>query len=228
MSGLALQPWHRDYGDYVVGGSVYAVEPALRVEAATQLAAANCRIHADVILGPDARHRGVSWDELAAIRHAIPTGRIDLHLILLGQSVGPVRIAEERLAITTALDIGAEFITVNRQSLTLHAAELAAARAAGMNLWLELPPARSGAAAPSIDIDGVLVMLIQPGTKQAANAAHLAKVERLATQGMTVGVDGGVTRDIAAHSLQHGARYTVSGRDLLAVTQHHLANIEKG
>jgi len=226
MTGVALEPWHRAFGDHVVGGSVYAVEPRLRVEAAVQLTAANCRVHADIILGPDDRHRGVSWDELAAIRQAAPTARIDLHLIAQGNSMDTVRLAEERRAIETAVQIGAEFITVSTRCLSLHATALTAARAAGTNLWLEVPPHTPGAEEPGLAIDGVLVMLIEPGTKQAANLANL-EMERLART-VPVGVDGGVTRKIAAKCLQLGARYTISGRDLLTVIQPQLENIKKG
>jgi pentose-5-phosphate-3-epimerase len=227
MTNVAVEPWHRDLGDHVVGGSVYAVDPSLRVQAAVQLAAARCRVHADVILGPDGRHRGVSWDELTAIRRATPTARIDLHLIVLGQSAGPARVSEERRAIEIAVQVGAEFITVSRQGLALHADELAAARAAGTNLWLELRPDQPGTDAAGIAVDGVLVMLIQPGTKQTANLAHLEKVERLA-QNLPVAVDGGVTRTIAARSRQLGAGYTISGRDLLTVTPPRPEDLKKG
>jgi pentose-5-phosphate-3-epimerase len=225
MTEVMVEPWHRDLGDYVVGGSVYAVQPKLRVQAAVQLAAANCRVHADI--GPNGRHRGVSWNELAAIRQAAPTARIDVHLIVIGQSVGAPRLAEERRAIETAVQIGAEFITVSRQVLSRHASELAAARAAGIHLWLEVPPDKPGTDAPGIAVDGVLVMLIQPGTKESADLAHLAKVERLGKT-MPVAVDGGVTRKIAAQSRQLGASYTISGRDLFTVTQPTAGHIEKG
>jgi pentose-5-phosphate-3-epimerase len=227
MTGVVVEPWHRAFGDHLVGGSVYAVEPRLRVEAAVQLAAASCRVHADVILGLDDRHRGVSWDELAAIRRAAPTARIDLHLIAPGKSMDTVRLAEERRAIGTAVQIGAEFITVSNRCLSLHATALTGARAAGTDLWLEVPPDKPGTDEPGIAIDGVLVMLIEPGTKQVANLAHLEKVERLART-VQVAVDGGVTRKIAAKCLKLGARYAISGRDLLTVIQPRLENIEKG
>jgi pentose-5-phosphate-3-epimerase len=214
MTGVIVEPWHRNLGDHQVGGSVYAVEPGLRVEAAVQLAAARCRVHADVILSPDDRHRGVSWDELTAIRRAAPTARIDLHLIVLGQSMETVRLVEERRAIETAARIGAEFITVSDECLSRHASALAAARSAGTDVWLEVPPGRPDADQPGTAVDGVLVMLIEPGTKQPADVSHLDKVERIART-LPVGVDGGVTRSIAAQCLQLGARYTVSGRDLL-------------
>jgi pentose-5-phosphate-3-epimerase len=227
MTAVALQPWYRAFDDHVVGGSVYAVKPELRVDAAVQLTAANCRVHADVILGPDNRHRGVSWHELAAIRQAAPTARIDLHLIAPGRSTDTVRLAEERRAIETAVQIGAEFITVNNRCLSRHATALTTARAAGTNLWLEVPPDEPGTDEQGTAVDGILVMLIEPGTKQAANLAHLEKVQRLA-QTVPVAVDGGVTRKIAAKCLQLGARYAISGRDLLTVIRPPLENIEKG
>jgi len=221
MTGVLVEPWHRDLGDYTVGGSVYAVEPHLRVAAAVQLAGAACRVHADIILGPGERHRGVSFDELTAIRQAAPTARIDVHLITLGQSVGTARLNEERRAIDTAAQVGAEFITVSKKALSLHAALLDHARAAGIQVWLEVPPDKQGTDAHRIAVDGVLVMLIPAGAKKSADLAHLSKVERLGKT-MPVAVDGGVTRAIAAQSRQAGACYLISGRDLLTVTHPHV------
>jgi pentose-5-phosphate-3-epimerase len=70
-------------------------------------------------------------------------------------------------------------------------------------------------------------MFIQPGTKQRADPAHLEKVSRLARI-LPVGVDGGITREIAAQCFQAGARYVVSGRDLLTVTHREHRNSERG
>ena len=92
---------------------------------------------------------------------------------------------------------------------------------------VEVPPDKPGTDEAGIAIDGVLVMLIEPGTDQTANLAHLEKVERLA-RSVPVAVDGGVTRRITAKCLKLGARYAISGRDLLTVIQPHLENIEKG
>jgi pentose-5-phosphate-3-epimerase len=68
------------------------------------------------------------------------------------------------------------------------------------------------------DVDGTLVMFIKPGMKQRADPAHLAKVSRLARI-LPVGVDGGITPDIAAQCFQAGACYVVSGRGLLTATR---------
>jgi hypothetical protein len=82
--------------------------------------------------------------------------------------------------------------------------------------WVEIPPDDPSFEVPE-SVDGALVMFIQPRTKQRADPAHLEKVSRLARI-LPVGVDGGITREIAAQCFQAGARYVVSGRDLLTVT----------
>lgn len=218
VTTVQVRPWHHDLGKHVVGGSVYAVEPRLRVEAARRLTEAGCRVHADLILDAGHRHHGVSVDELAAIRRAVPAARIDVHLIVLGSSQDPTALAEEQRVIQAAVAVGAEFITVSPPRLTLHQASLDAARTAGTGLWLEVAPDQPGLdETETAAVDGALVMLIEPGTKHAANLEHLAKVERLAAQ-LPVAVDGGVTRDIAARCVQLGARYTISGRDLFDLT----------
>jgi pentose-5-phosphate-3-epimerase len=217
VTGVVVETWPRSYADHAVGGSVYAVDPTLRMEAGIQLAAARCRVHGDVILGRDLRNRGVSRHELTAIRQAVPAARMDLHLIALGNSVSAHGLAQERRAIETAMEIGAECITVSEQRLTQHAGALDEARALGIDIWLEIPPDDPGLKVQDAAVDGALVMFIEPGTKQRADPAHLEKVGRL-SRILPVGVDGGITRKIAAQCLQSGASYVVSGRDLLTVT----------
>jgi pentose-5-phosphate-3-epimerase len=216
MTDVVVETWHSAFPDHAVGGSVYAVEPSLRVTAAMRLSAAGCRVHADIILGPDQLHCGVSWDELSEIRKASPIARIDLHLITLAEPVGPAGLAEECRAIEAALEIGAEWITVGEQQLAQHAKSLAAARRSGVDIWLEIRPQEPGLRAPTAGVDGALIMFIEPGTKQTADPAHLQKIRRLARI-LPVGADGGITRVVAARCLQAGARYVVSGRDLLTV-----------
>ena len=107
MTGVVVETWPKGCADHTVGGSVYAVDPILRVEAGIQLAAARCRIHGDVILGRDLRSRGVSRHELVAIREAVPAARMDLHLIAPGNLVNGHGLAQESRAIETVMEIGA-------------------------------------------------------------------------------------------------------------------------
>lgn len=210
---VALHDWYREYPRHTVGGSLYAVPAELRVAAARRLQAAGCRIHVDVIVGPDG-HRGVGFDEVAAVRAAVPAGRIDLHLIAVaGADAGAV--APE--LVTAALAVGADAVTLPAAVVEGATDAVATLRAAGVQVNEEIPPASAGPAADRADIDGCLVMLIESGTKQAADPANLAKIERLSPHSR-VGVDGGVTRDLARACYAAGARYLVSGRDLFAVT----------
>jgi pentose-5-phosphate-3-epimerase len=216
VTGVVVETWPKGYADHTVGGSVYAVDPILRVEAGIQLAAARCRIHGDVILGRDLRSRGVSRHELVAIREAVPAARMDLHLIAPGNLVNGHGLAQGSRAIETAMEIGADCITVSEQRVDRHRGALDEARALGIDIWVEIPPDDPSFDVPDF-VDGALIMFIQPGTKQRADPAHLEKVSRLARI-LPVGVDGGITREIAAQCFQAGARYVVSGRDLLTVT----------
>jgi pentose-5-phosphate-3-epimerase len=125
--------------------------------------------------------------------------------------------AQESRAIETAIEIGADCITVSEQRLGRHRGALDEARALGIDIWLEVPPDNPGLEVPE-DVDGTLVMFIKPGMKQRADPAHLAKVSRLARI-LPVGVDGGITPDIAAQCFQAGACYVVSGRGLLTATR---------
>jgi pentose-5-phosphate-3-epimerase len=59
-------------------------------------------------------------------------------------------------------------------------------------------------------------MLIESGTRNAADPSQLRKVARLA--GTTpVAIDGGVTEAVAAEGLQLGADVIVSGRALFEI-----------
>lgn len=227
MSAIALEPWHQELDDYVVGGSLYAVEPSRRIEAAGLLAAANCRIHADIILAADGTNHGVPWDQLTAIRQAVPEGRIDLHLIVLDSPRHPATMIAAQRTIRLAAALRAEFLTAAADLLALHAAEIDAARCAGVALRQEIAPDDPAAAAPP-EVDGALVMLIPPGTTARADLAQLDRLDLLTGRGIPAGVDGGVTRDIALRSHRAGADYIVSGRGLFTDQGADRTSREKG
>ncbi|MDP9221218.1 MAG: hypothetical protein M3P23_11895 [Actinomycetota bacterium] len=64
-------------------------------------------------------------------------------------------------------------------------------------------------------VDGVLVMLLEPGTTGRADLSLLAKV-RAASDIASVGVDGGVGESNLARLLSAGASYVVVGRRLFS------------
>jgi pentose-5-phosphate-3-epimerase len=90
-------------------------------------------------------------------------------------------------------------------------------RAVGAQSWLAVSP-ETQIEQYRIDlsyVDGLLVMLTDPGTKQSANVAHLDKVASAHEQYST-GVDGGVTEEILDQILRGGTGYVVVGRSLFA------------
>jgi pentose-5-phosphate-3-epimerase len=78
-------------------------------------------------------------------------------------------------------------------------------------------PARRDPGVASDDVDGALVMFIEPGTKDSADPGQLSKVADLSGR-LPVAVDGRITRDLASRCREHGASYLISGRDLLTLT----------
>jgi pentose-5-phosphate-3-epimerase len=212
---VLLQPWHRAYPHFTIGGSIYAVAPSQRVATAAMLAANRCRVHADIIVDQDGRHCGVTWSELADVRTAAPSARLDLHLIVAAEL--PVEPAAELIGdvVAAARRFGAEAVTMNGVQITRHRAVVDALREHGVELWLELAPGTEEGELPA-GIDGATVMFITPGTRESADLSRLHEVIRLAAH-MPTAVDGGITEPIAARCVANGAGYVVAGRSLLTL-----------
>lgn len=91
-------------------------------------------------------------------------------------------------------------------------------RAAGKQPWLAVAPQTSVISfKPFLPLlDGVLVMLILPGTTQSADWTLLAKVREVSLCGLTAGVDGGMTEGGLSSAMESGATYLVIGRALFS------------
>jgi pentose-5-phosphate-3-epimerase len=229
---VAVSPWHAEHPPYSVGGSVYAVPSPFRPAAAAALAANRCRVHADVILDRAGTHRGVTWSELADIRREVPAARLDLHLIALGEAEQDNLLAEEQRALAAVVELGAVGIAVSPASISRHRDRVKALRGAGHQVWIEVHPARRDPGVASEDVDGALVMFIEPGTTDSADPGQLSKVAELSGR-LPVAVDGGITRELAVRCREHGASYLISGRGLLTLTFDRssaadIASSEKG
>ena len=208
---LVLRPWHRDLGDHVVSGSLYAVPYAARLEAARALDEARCRVHVDVVIGAHG-HEGVGWAELYAVRDLLPDALIDLHLIVLHD--GPC--ADEAVAVRAAHELRLATLATAAPQIRRNRAGLDAVRARGTALLEQVVPGTPGTVEPHDRLDGALVMLVPPGTtREPADAAALTTVETLART-LPVGVDGGVTPEIARRCRELGAVVVVSGRHLFS------------
>jgi len=203
-----LADWHRRLPGLGVAGSLYAVAPSHRLEAAALLHRAGCRVHVDVIVGSEG-HVGVTFAELAAVRAALPSAVVDLHLIVLGPPDPDV----EREALEKAVTLGLATVTLTGGQVRRHADRVRRLRADGVGVWEQVAPGADELEAPGL-VDGALVMLITPGTREAADLDRLGVVERLGSR-LPVGVDGGVTGAVAQRCREAGAAYVVSGRALL-------------
>ena len=224
MIGVQLASWFASLPDSVLRGSLYSVASESRLAAAIVLAANGCAVHADMIVSATGEHVGVSPAELLAVRAALPNARIDVHLMLVddlyldGQSdaVGDV--------VRTAEAVGAERVATSPALLDLPGDVFAGLRRAGIAVWIEVGPRHDGSGLPRDDVDGALVMFIRPGRTDSADPTHLDKLARLATL-LPVGVDGGVTAELAAASVEAGASFIVSGRALLETFQNPTATL---
>lgn len=202
---LRLAEWHNTFPG-MLAGSVYAAEPSVRGSAAVALIDAGHDVHVDMMSEADGLPAGVSLDELRDITARIGPSRIGVHLIGSPEFVDSV--------LPDILDLRPATVFLPWDSFD--DARAAAIRDAEGAAWIALWDEWNGFGTPQWDSepDGVLVMLIKPGTKDSAVLRRLGLVADCATR-MPVAVDGGVTEDIAALCVTAGVQSMVVGRALL-------------
>lgn len=213
-SGLNLAIWARNFAPGTISGSVYAVPAASRLQAARLLTERGHRVHVDLIITDDGTHTGVTPDELLLMHRAVPEARFDVHLILPTiEMIDPVKSAAET-AIRAAGEVKAKFFALAPRVLQDFADALEDLRTKEVPIWAEVSIGDDLTGLRRAD--GALVMLIESGTRNAADPSQLRKVARLA--GTTpIAIDGGVTAAVAAEGLQLGADVIVSGRALFEI-----------
>lgn len=213
---IALAHWHSAHPSGTIAGSLYAVPAAHRVAAAQLLTAAHCLIHADVIIDDRGRHIGVTPRELRDIAAQLPFNQIDLHVIVLPGEPNGMTTATLRSTLRLAAALPISRLHVAQQLLQTHRPLLEDLIHGPIPIWIEVSPSDPLPELPLTDADGLLLMLIEPGTTQAANPGRIHDLSVLA-RALPVGVDGGVTSDIARQAANAGATLVVSGRALLTV-----------
>ena len=93
-------------------------------------------------------------------------------------------LSEERRALAAVVELGAVGIALSPAVISRHRDRIAALRSAGHQVWVEVHPATRAPGVASEDVDGALVMFIEPGTKDSADPTQLTqghRVERPAT-----------------------------------------------
>ncbi len=213
MNAVAIAGWADDHPRGALAASLYALPDERRLEGAHAAHAAGCWLHADLILRPSRsdpgrlRNVGVAAEQVRAVAAALPEAPIDLHLILLQEPSPEVWRPQVTALVAELLEVGPARISTTPKLLA-HLDE-ALPTLTGLQRWHELWPGLE----PTGSVDGHLLMLIEPGTKQAADPERIAAIDGLAAGG-PVGVDGGVTREVAAQVVAGGAGYVVVGRAL--------------
>ena len=200
-------------GDQVaaqLGGSIYAVPPRQRQAASAMLMQRDLWVHADVFAEPGL---GVSLDLISDLADQ-GTGPVDVHLLT----------AETLDALKVVCRPGIARVTFPFENVPDPEAVAARIRRSGAAPWLAVAPETSlGACADVLPpVDGVLVMLLPPGTSGRSDLTLLTKVTRASTD-RPVGVDGGVSESNVDQILAAGATYVVIGRRLMSVTPHAVA-----
>jgi hypothetical protein len=203
----ALAPWHQGFSGSLAG-SVYAAAGS-RLVLAHELADAGLAVHVDVMAVSEGLPPGVSLAELQMISAAVDRSAIGVHLI------GSADFVDAVLPKILALRPGVVFLPW----ATFSDERVRAVRASGGSAWLVLWREWDGRSDPQWPSapDGVLVMLIEPGTRDSAELDRLDIVTACTARfpGLPVGVDGGVTEEIAPLCAAAGVSQMVVGRALL-------------
>ncbi|GAB3141529.1 hypothetical protein GCM10027258_24360 [Amycolatopsis stemonae] len=203
MIALNTELVHRiQHSGAELAASLYAAPPGDRPALADLLTEQKIRVHADLFADPDA---GVDPGLIA--RLADRGALLDVHLLTAGAVP----------ALDAACLPGVARVTFPFEDVADPAGVATRIRAAGASPWLAISPGTGLAActAAMSQVDGLLVMLLEPGTRGEADPAQLEKVRR-ASATLPVGVDGGVGEDNLDAVLAAGATYVVIGRRLLA------------
>lgn len=206
MSTTGITEWRERFPGRVAG-SVYAAAAADRVRIARELADAGMDVHVDVMASDEGHPAGVSLGELREIAATVQRSRIGVHLI------GSAAFVDAVLPEVLSTRPGKVFLPWH--AFTADRAE--AVRGVGSAAWIALWNEWDGNGSPSWPVrpDGALVMLIEPGTSGTSRLGQLAAVSSCANE-VPVGVDGGVTEDVAPLCLTAGAESMVVGRALLS------------
>ncbi|WP_199254212.1 beta/alpha barrel domain-containing protein [Mycolicibacterium mengxianglii] len=209
MATQLLAPWHERFPGQLAG-SVYAAPTETRIIAAQELSAAGLDVHVDVMAESEGLPTGVGLDELDRIAAAVDTARVGVHVI------GSPGFVDTVLSSVLAVRPAVVFVPWDAFS----AERVATIRTAGSQAWVALWQEWDGADEASIPEwpttpDGVLVMLIQPGTRDQCALGRLAIVTACAGE-LPVAVDGGVTESVAELCVSAGASSIVVGRALFA------------
>jgi pentose-5-phosphate-3-epimerase len=206
MTSQRLAPWHQQFPG-LLAGSVYAVESSARVDVARTLSAACMDVHVDVMAESEGLSAGVSLAELADIAGAVHRSRLGVHLIGSAEFVDRTLPEILPLRPATVFLPWAAFTDERARRI----------RAVGAAAWIALWNEWDGMGRPQWPAppDGVLVMLIEPGSRDRCRLDRLGIVTACAPE-MLVAVDGGITENIAPLCVTAGVQSMVVGRALLA------------
>jgi hypothetical protein len=193
---VALAPWHVGHATHLAG-SIYAATPGRRVDAARALVDAGIAVHVDVMVPNEGLPRGIAVAELDGIAAQVPPDMLGIHLI--GSASGVRGLLQ---SIPDCADLYLPIGIRDHRATRLWAA-----------VWDEFDD-EAPADADLDGYDGVLVMLLEPGTAGAADLSRLALVETFSRR-TAVTVDGGVTPESIPRCRSAGATTLVVGRALL-------------
>ena len=169
---IALAPWHHDFPG-LLAGSVYAA-PESRVAAAQALADTGIDVHVDVMVLSEGLPVSVSLAERQMISTTVDREALGVHVIGSGEFVDAV--------LPKILTVRPGVVFLSWQAFTFERAH--AIRAAGGSARIAVWREWDGLADPqwSAEPDGVLLMLIEPGTRNPSpsTAGSTRKLRRCA------------------------------------------------
>lgn len=190
-------------------GSIYAVGAHLQLSAARLLQGQGRWVHVDVMAEGGRPVGGVPLATLDEIRATLPDARVEVHLV----SRAPGRLDE---VLGRVLGARPQRVVLPLRKHGAMGTLARSVRERGAQVWAEIAPDARVPEAGALrdEVDGALLMLIPPGTRQDADLTRLDAVRALAPH-LAVGVDGGVDSDNTSSCVAAGAVHLVSGRALL-------------
>lgn len=186
-----------------IAASLWSTPPRDRLAVATRLRAHGVELfHWDYSSGDFTVPGGTTADQAAEIS-ATTGARAEAHLM----------VADPAAAVSPWLAF-CDLVAVHLESETwLPALERIAS--AGATPALAISPGSVLPDALPAHVGAVLVMAVEPGYGGSTfDEAALTKLDQV-PRAMLAGVDGGVTASLAALARDHGARWIVSGNDLV-------------
>lgn len=202
---MSLEAFFQQFeGSFVGAASLTPLPLDAWRRAAEQLGQTSLWVHLDIMDGLFTPRLGAPVTEMLWL-NSPGIGPVDIHLM----------VQDPNAWLPDVLALHPARVTVHVESCDDAVSLSDRVRASNASPWLAINPNTDCKVLEQVlpHFDGVLVLLIPPGTSNAADLSLRSRVAQLSSMA-TVGVDGGVNSANAGDWISAGASYLVVGRAL--------------